>query len=212
MNSVVDVLRKTKTKYCLALLAACFGVIFSNSYFVHADEKYGYGNYGACQYGSCSISLTTLGTVSIDVTPALAGSCTVEKDVVTVQTDNSNGYSLMLVNQATDTALSSSPYSIPASSGTLLAPTTLATNTWGYRVDDVGGFGPGPTAAQSNGTTPSETFAGVQPSDQPADVITTSSSAASTGVDTNVWYGVCADQSIESGTYTSTVLYTAITN
>ena len=173
---------------------------------------YGSGDYGSCQYGSCSISVTSNSVVNVNVTPALAGSCTIQSDTVSVLTDNSNGFTLTLGNNSDNTALLYSSYSINATTGTFASPTALANGTWGYRVDGVGSFGAGPTTAQSNISPPSTVFAKTVANSQTHDTIRTTSAAANPAVDTVFWYGVCADPATASGSYTSTVVYTAVTN
>lgn len=173
---------------------------------------YGSGNYGNCNYGACSITLSSNGAVSVDVTPTGSGSCTIQKDDVSVLTDNSTGYTLQITTSTTATAMTSGGNSVATSSGTPASPMTLANNTWGYRVDSTFGFGSGPTSAQSNVTTPSLTFSGVPASNQTPNTLVNASSAADPAVDTPVWYGLCANSTQASGTYTVQVTYTAVTN
>lgn len=182
---------------------------------VHAnttdDSTYGSGSYGGCAYGSCTITLSGGSTANVGVIPSAAGKCTVQSDTVSVLTDSPAGYSLTMTTSTTSNALSG-PSTIPASSGSAASPITLAMNTWGYRVDGLGGFGAGPTNAQSNGSTPSATFAAVPASNQSPAQIASSASAANPAVNTTIWYGVCANASLPAGNYASTVTYTAVTN
>lgn len=173
---------------------------------------YGGGSYGGCNYGSCTITLTSGSSISLDILPTQTGKCTVKSDTASVLTDNPNGYDLTMTTSTTDTAMIGSSASINTSSGTAAAPTTLAMNTWGYRVDGLSGFGSGPTGAQDSGNVPSVTFAGVAPSDQVGVSLASSTGAADPAEDTVVWYGACVDASTPAGTYTTTVLYTAVTN
>ena len=84
-------------------------------------------------------------------------------------------------------------------------------NEWGYRIDGALGFGAGPTSAITSQPSSSLTFAGVPLLGAPQEIKVTASGAPSGDV-TNVWYGIRADISKPSGTYTSTVTYTAIIN
>jgi hypothetical protein len=79
-------------------------------------------------------------------------------------------------------------------------------------VDSVGGFGAGPTSAQSNIAPSAALFAGVPASNAAANTIASTNAKANPAVTTNVWYGVCADTGITNGTYSSQVLYTAVAN
>lgn len=173
---------------------------------------YGSGTYGACQYGTCSISISSDSNVALNITPTATGSCTIQKDAVSVLTSNSSGYALTLTDSSTNTALLSGASSISTTSATQASPAALTVNHWGYRVDGVGGFGSGPTTAQTNISIGSTLFAGLPASNATASTIASTSTAASPAVVTNVWYGVCANTSVASGTYTSQVTYTAVTN
>jgi hypothetical protein len=197
----------------IAIIAISLGM---GSTTVSADTTdssvYGGGNYGDCNYGSCTITLTSNGSTSLNVLPDASGKCTINSDTASVLTDATSGYTLTLTTSTTDNALVGGSDSIDASSGTSSSPSTLAMNSWGYRVDNVGSFGAGPTSAQSNVPTPSLTFAGVPPSDQAAAVIASTTGPANPAEDTEVWYGICIDATIPADTYSTTVLYTAVVN
>ncbi len=154
---------------------------------------------------------TTNGTVNVNVTPTGSGAQTLASDTVTISTNDSSGYTLQLAESSATTTLTSGSNTIPASSGTQTTPVVMAVNTWGYRVDSLGGFGAGPTSSQ-NSTAISGTikFAGVPASGSPNTLKTTSGTA--TNDTTTVWYGVAADTTQPTGTYTNTVTYTATTN
>lgn len=154
--------------------------------------------------------LTSNGNVNVNVIPSAAGAQTISSDTVTVSTNNSAGYRLQLSTTAAGTALTSGANSIPAASGTQAAPAVLGANTWGYRVDGVGGFGAGPTTAVSSQPITTRTFAGVPAPTAPSILKTTSSTA--TNDTTTVWYSVAANTSTPSGTYTNSVTYTAVAN
>lgn len=157
-----------------------------------------------------TISITTSGTVNLNVTPTLAGSATSAADTVTVATNNSGGYNLTLEDVDADTDLVSGSDTIGAHAGTFASPSTLDNNSWGYRVDGAGTFGAGPTSAQNNQANLSGTWAGVAAN---GSAHTLKSTASPTSGDvTSVWYGVKADTSNPDGTYTDTVLYTATAN
>jgi hypothetical protein len=188
-------------------------VSFTGGASAYTSGTYGSGNYGSCQYGvSCSISLTSNGSVSLNVTPTSSGSCTINSDSAAVTTDDSNGYTLTLADSSTNTALVNGSASINATSGTISSPSTLTGNSWGYRVDGLGSFGSGPTTSQTNASRSSTLFAGIKSSVQTADTIATTSVAANPAVTTTVWFGACADTTVASGAYANQVLYTAVAN
>lgn len=173
---------------------------------------YGSGDYGACTYDTCSISLLTTGLVALNVTPTGSGVNTTAKDEVTVSTDATTGYTLTFTDSDTDTTLASGGNTIPASAGTQAGPITLAMNSWGYRVDGLAGFGAGPTSAQASDPSTAYTFAGVPASDQTAHTLKVTAVAANPPDVTEIWYGVRLDTTKQSGTYTGSVTYTAVTN
>lgn len=156
------------------------------------------------------ISITTSTTVALAVTPTGAGSATSAADTVTVATNNATGYSLSLADTDTNTSLVSGGNTITAHAGTFGTPTTLANNSWGYRVDGSGTFGAGPTSAQTNQANLSGLWAGV-PSSASAQQLKTTSTNTAADV-TSVFYGVKVDTSKPSGTYADSVTYTAVTN
>lgn len=179
----------------------------------YPSGTYGSGTYGSCEYGStCSITLTSGGSVHLDITPTSSGRCTIQSDTASVLTDDSNGYTLTLADNSTNTALDDGSATIPATSATIGSPAALTANKWGYRVDGLGSFGAGPTTAQSNIAVPGTVFAGIKASNVAADTIATTSAAANPAQDTTIWYGACADTSLSSGVYTTQVTYTAVAN
>lgn len=200
----------------IILSIAVFAPIYSIQPVSYADTTdssvYGSGSFGDCDYGTCTITLTDTGTPTLTVVPTPTGVCSVQSDTVSVLTDSTTGYSLTMTTSTTNNAMQGASTSLAASSGTSSSPTTLAVNTWGYRVDGLASFGAGPTTAQSSGSVPSVTFAGVPASNQSSTQVSYSTSPANPAQDTKVWYGVCADSSIPVDTYSATVVYTAVTN
>ena len=185
----------------LVMVSACTGAS------VLADTSdtatYGGGNFSGCTYGTCPLTLTSGGSTSVNVIPTPGGRCTVQSDTVSVLTDNTTGYNLTATTSTTNNNMAGSVDSISASSGTVASPATLAMNTWGYRVDNLSGFGAGPTSSQNSGSVPSVTFAGVPASNQTPTAVASSAAAANPAVNTTVWYGLCADSSLRADTYTA---------
>lgn len=173
---------------------------------------YGYGTYGSCAYQQCSISVTTSGSIDLELTPDSSGVHTIEGDEVEVTTNSSQGYTLQLESaSATQAGLVGDDDTIAATTGTPASPSVLTGNQWGYRVDGLASFGSGPTSAVQNQAATSHTFAGLSLLGSPTTIKNTSS-PATTGDLTTVWYGVRADNSLASGEYNGTVRYTATTN
>ena len=155
------------------------------------------------------ISVSTSSTVALNVTPVSGGSQTSASDTVSVSTNNSAGYTLTLANADATTTLVNGGNTIAAHAGTQGTPTALANNSWGYRVDSIGGFSTG-GAVENNVTSSSITYAGVPATGAPNTIKTTAATAS--GDTTTVWYAVKADTSKPNGTYSDTVTYTATTN
>ncbi len=159
---------------------------------------------------SAVISMTTSTTVTVNITPTSGGAMSSNSDTVTVSTNAALGYTLQLSNGDTTLNLVNGGNTIGAHAGTQGSPTTLANNSWGYRVDSVGGFGAGPTSSESNVASSTYTWAGTPSSASPNTIRNQSSNV--TNQTTTVWYGVMVDTSKPTGTYTDTVTYTATTN
>lgn len=203
-HSVVTVL--------LVAIVACLIVLVNAALTVKA-QPYGTGAYGSCQYGgSCSISLTSSGSVALNVIPASGGRCTVASDAVQVMTSSGTGYTLQLASSTTATTLAgaSAGGSIAAGSGTVTAPQPLTVNRWGFRIDG-GAFGPGPTNASTNAPLSSTPYAGIPSSASPATIKAPSTTPPNPDPLT-VWYGLCVDVSIPADTYSRVVRYTAVVN
>jgi hypothetical protein len=157
-----------------------------------------------------TISMTTSATVAIGITPTAGGSASSASDTITVATNNSSGYNLTLANSDATSSLTNGGNTITAHAGTFASPTTLANNSWGYRVDNAGTFGTGPTAAETNQANLAGTWSGVPVTGSAQQLKTTGTTA--TADITTVWYGVKADTSKPSGVYSDSVTYTATTN
>ena len=152
------------------------------------------------------ISMTTGTTVNINITPTPSGAASNGSDTVTVATNRSTGYNLKLAG-ATVTLVSGAN-NIAAASGSFASPAALGNNSWGYRVDNAGTFGAGPTSTQTNQASLAGTWASVP---TVAQTIKTTATTATADV-TTVWYGVMADTSKPDGTYADIITYTATTN
>jgi hypothetical protein len=161
--------------------------------------------------GSTISLFTSSGTVNIDATPTAGGVQTIASDTITVSTNDASGYTLKLAETTGTNTLTSGSNTIAASSGSQTTPVVQAANTWGYRVDGVGGFGAGPTSSASNAAISGTVmFAAVPATASPNTLKTTNATASSDT--TTVWYGVAVNTSTPSGTYTNSVTYTATAN
>lgn len=153
---------------------------------------------------------TSSGTVNINAIPTAAGVQTISNDVITVSTNDAAGYTLKIGETGAGNTLVSGGNSIAASAGTFASPIAQTTNSWGYRVDGVGGFGAGPTSGVSNTTIGAIKFAAVPATASP-DTIKTTATTASNDT-TSIWYGIAVNTTAPTGTYTNSVTYTAVAN
>ena len=202
-----------RARWTAAIGVVVLGLIVPAAVSAYSSGTYGSGAYGSCVYGSvCSITLTSSGTINLNITPASGGRCTIQSDTASVLTDDTNGYTLTLADTTTNTSLISGGNTIPATSGSSSSPATLVPNAWGWRIDGLGTFGAGPTTAQSNIIPSSALFAAIKSSSGTADTIAATSVAANPAVATTIWYGACANTSLTSGSYSSQVTYTALAN
>lgn len=193
----------------LILFVPIFGMVNDSS-----AINYGAGTYNTCTYNTCGITLSSSGTVAINITPSGASTrCTVQSDSVTATTGSTTGYTVKINDSDTSTTLNGSGgNTIPSVSGTAASPVALTANKWGYRVDSIAGFGSGPAGALSSGSIPAYTFAAVPLSSAGGDTIRTTSTVDSGTVSTLVWYGACANASAVSGSYSDNITYTATVN
>jgi hypothetical protein len=201
-----------KPKAQLLILFVALVLLASPAVVFAANDAYSDGEYSECAYDNCGLTLSSDGTVNINVTVGSSTTCTTQSDSVGVTTDSSTGYTLTLNDSTTSSSLVHSATTIPTSSSSQSSPSALSTNTWGYRVDGVGGFGSGPTSAISNAAPSGTTFAGIPISTATGDTLATSTGPADPTVTTTVWYGICVNSTVPANTYSSSVVYTAVIN
>lgn len=160
-----------------------------------------------------TISITTSGTVTLNITPVSGGSQSSASDTVTVNTNNSTGYNLAIKDADATLTLTNGGNTIAASSNTFATGGALANNTWGWAVvNNTTGIGSngfdGSYSALNNVTSSSSSWAGITASDQQfKNTSTTASNDATT-----VWFSAKADTTKPNGTYSDIVTYTATTN
>jgi hypothetical protein len=191
----------------VAAIAVVFGLVLSPAIASAATQS---SNTTINATIGSTISITSGPTVSISLTPTAGGVVSSSSDTVSVSTNNAAGYVLTLADSDATTNLVNGGNNIPAHAGTQGTPTALANDTWGYRVDTVGGFGSGSTSAETNNGSSTTTWAGVPATGAPNTLKTTATTAS--GDTTTVWYGVKATTAKPNGVYTDTVTYTATTN
>ena len=161
------------------------------------------------------IAVTSSGSVSLPITPSGAGVQTEASDTVTVNTNDSVGYTLTLASTSATVTITSGANTIPASTGTQAVPVVQTANSWGYCVPTVATMtGLCPSSATSNqAISATYKFAGM-PASGAANTIANPNTAQTyaTNATTTVWYGVATKTTQASGSYTGTVVYTATAN
>ncbi len=202
------ILKKVRIKY-LSVSLLIFGVLFGVTGAVSAITA----NTTISSAVGSLISITTNGTVNLDVLPTGAGAQTIASDTATVNTNDSLGYTLTLSSSSAVTALTSGANTIPAlTAGTQSTPIVQTVNTWGYCVPSVGGFSTFCPSVNASNAAISGTykFAGIKASGSGNTIATTNTAAVN--ATTTIWYAVAANTSQATGTYTNTVTYTATAN
>lgn len=158
-----------------------------------------------------TISVQSTSNVALNINPtATQAKASSGKATVTVSTNNATGYNLKIGMNGADRNLNKATDNITAHAGTLAAPTALANNTWGYRVENVGGFNAGNITPENNVNDLAGTFAGV-PAQNAEDQIKNHNAAVQSNT-TDVLFGAKVDATKPSGAYTGTVVFTATTN
>lgn len=148
-------------------------------------QPFGVGVYNANVPfgGETSLTIATDGNLSVNVTP---NSTATTVSNVTVTSSDVVGYKLY-IRALTSTDLSGTGGNIPASAN--VSPGGLATNTWGYNTDN------------------SSDYIGITSSDVLLKSVT---GPYVSGDLTQVYYGVKVDYTKPAGTYSSTIIYTAV--
>jgi hypothetical protein len=172
-----------------------------------------------------AFSNTNPTTTSIDVSSASGVKQSINKDTVSVSTNNAAGYTLKLADADTSNDLCTTPggscTGIAATSATSSSPAIMSgANMWGYHIDDgttawcstatncASGLSLPSTSQASSSTLK---FAQVPLSSGTADTLKTTATTAS-GDTTPIYYAINIDPTQASGTYKDDVVYTATVN
>lgn len=157
-----------------------------------------------------TISITSLGTVpTLVLNPGAGAVESRQKDTITVNCNSTAGYTVTLANtSASESSLVDGANEISAHTGTKVAPTVLANNTWGFALTGGSPFSAS-YAAVSNETGSTDLWAGVPLSGAPVEIV--NKNAIATNDATDVWYGakVTSAQPMSAVGYAATVVYSA---
>ena len=143
------------------------------------------------------ISITASPNIEMDITPTTSGQFRTANGNVVISTNNVKGYTTYITSSTTETSLKQ-----PAAAGvSAVIPTvstsgtTISGNGWGWS-NNATQFNP----VKATGTTDNST------------VFSRTTSATPTGDNKTLTIGASATTSMPSGTYSNTLLLTAVTN
>lgn len=175
-------------KLILAVISISAIVFLGNS--IVSASPYGAGIYSAdVPYGGeTQLGLSTSGAINLPtINPSESGTVGTGSGTVTVTSTDVVGYRLY-IRAVSSSNLTNGAAVLSASSN--VTANTLAVNTWGYNID---------------GSTTN--FIGASTADQ---LLKTWNGPAKLGDPTTVTYGVKIDRSKPAGSYSTTIMYTAI--
>ena len=143
------------------------------------------------------ISITASPNIEMDITPTASGQFRTANGNVVISTNNVKGYTTYITSNTTETSLKQ-----PAAAGvSAVIPTvsasgtTISGNGWGWS-NDASQFNP----VKATGTTDNSA------------VFSRTTSATPTGDNKTLTIGASATTSVPSGTYSNTLLLTAVTH
>lgn len=178
-------LKQTKKPLMMAFLGAISLLGFAG---LCQAQPFGIGIFDAnVPFGSqTSLTIATDGNVNMPVTPSDSGTLATANSTITITSSDVVGYKLY-VRSGSSTNLTNGAASITASVNG--SPASLAVDTWGYNTDG------------------SSNFVGLSLIDA---LIRTGTGPFTSGDATVVKYGVKVDNAEPPGSYSSTVVYTAV--
>jgi hypothetical protein len=179
---------KLYNTFFIVLVVTLLVTVFTNT--ISYAAPFGDGYYGThVPYGDLdSLTISNSGNINIAIVPSSTTTNTSSSatGTVTVVSTDVVGYNLYL-RTVGGTALQNGARSVASSSN--ISEAALAVNTWGFNTDGTTNY-IGPSATDT--------------------LLTSFSGPADTGNVTSVTYGVTVDRTVAAGTYTATVMYTAV--
>lgn len=159
------------------------------------------------------------GTTTIPaITPTSAGRMSAATDSLAVTSNDSAGYKVTIQMTGSTNTLNSGGNSIAAAIGTTTTPAVLSANSWGFCVPSNSGNGSYTTVfgtcdgSLSSAAISSNTYAAVPKSTDTPFILFNTASSSVGNYNTVVTFAAAVDNSTPSGTYTGTVVFTAVTN
>jgi alpha-tubulin suppressor-like RCC1 family protein len=155
------------------------------------------------------LTVSSSAAIAIVVTPTSQARTSSSSHTVSTDTNSPNGYTLSVSTSDTNRSLTNGTQTVAPTSGTPGSPGALESNSWGFRVPNIAGFASG-GSTEDNVETSTYSWAGVPAFSSPAIIKTTSAPAQNS--QTTIYYAMQANSQKPSGTYSGTIVYTAITN
>ncbi|WP_156174879.1 MULTISPECIES: fibronectin type III domain-containing protein [unclassified Leucobacter] len=146
------------------------------------------------------------------------------KQTVQVRTNSPAGYSLTVSTETEERALVNEEMPgalLMSGTGTTLSPTTLDAGSWGFRVDNLGGFGASTAVEQNVSGGGQHLWAGVPGPTAPATIRNSSTGTCAQAVldpdhctadNLEIWYAMRVSPGTPPGRYEQTIVYTAVAN
>ena len=167
-----------------------------------------------------SLTLSATSAVNLDIQVSPVDTMTVASGSVNVKT-TSPGYKLYIGMTSDSTGLLGTingiSSSIDAISGTIVAPTALTRSTWGYAIPSAtpnlvsNNFSASYSTMTSATPDMTQKFAYAPASSSKPDLIATATAATASAGDTYpVYYGIRANEATASGSYSNSVMFTAV--
>ena len=149
---------------------------------------------------SLSVALTPE-AMNLAVTPTPDGTLASDEMAIQVSTDNTTGYTLALSLAGAETSLNdpAGGGKIQSSIADINSPATLSVNTWGWYPDSL---------ANNTGNL----FSALPSNSDPYELKKTSSATSGSGETTTISFGVNVDTTLPAGSYTNTIVISAVTN
>ena len=139
--------------------------------------------------------------MNLAVMPTPDGTLASDEMAIQVSTDNTTGYTLALSLAGAETSLNdpASGGKIQSSIADINSPATLSVNTWGWYPDSL---------ANNTGNL----FSALPSNSDPYELKKTSSPTSGSGETTTISFGVNVDTTLPAGSYTNTIVISAVTN
>lgn len=193
--------------YLTGVFLISFTLAFvSGSFFIKLYDSNAVTGLGLVDDANISLSASE-SNIDFEITPNINNGLASGSHILTANTNVPTGYNLALGTTNTTNEFT-------AINGTVLAPTALTDNTWGFALEKVASSTPNNTII--NGFNDSYDVPVPNLNNKWANPTTNSTikntTVSSSNDMTEVYYGVKADAATPSGVYTNTVKYSAVAN